>query len=118
MSRLIIILYVLITSAALVTLKFASKAGAPVQFIEGHLNLNINPLTVLGIGLYGASFILYTYLISKFDLGYIIPLTTACVYVLIFAASFIVFNEQFNALKIGGIIFILIGLTLLNLKSA
>lgn len=118
MSKLVIGLYVIITSLALVVLKLSSKAGAPVQFLENQLHFNINPLTVLGICLYGASFVLYTYLISKFDLGYIIPLTTACVYALIFVASFVIFKEQFTVLKIGGIIFILVGLTLLNLKAA
>ncbi len=118
MSKLIIALYVASTSLALIVLKLSSKLGAPVQFTENQLHFNINPLTVLGIGLYGTSFILYTYLISKFDLGYIIPLTTACVYALIFVASFVVFKEQFTILKIFGIIFILAGLTLLNIKSS
>lgn len=117
MSKIFIALYVASTSLALIILKLSSKAGAPVQFIENHLHFNINPLTVLGIFFYGLSFMLYTYLISKFDLGYIIPLTTACVYILIFVASFLIFNEQFTVIKAGGIIFILAGLTLLNLKT-
>ena len=57
------------------------------------------------------------YLISKFDLGYIIPLTTALVYVLIFFASFVIFKEAFTALKIVGIVLIVIGVLLLNLKK-
>jgi drug/metabolite transporter (DMT)-like permease len=71
-----------------------------------------------GILLYGISFILYLYLISKFQLGYIIPLTSAFVYIFIFVASFLIFNEAFTITKIIGICLIVAGLTFLNLKSA
>lgn len=117
MSKIIIALYVLITSGALVVLKIGSKDGAPAQIINGKLDLHITALTVTGIILYGISFILYMYLISKYDLGYIIPLATALVYVLIFFASFVIFKEAFTAIKIAGIVLIVIGLLLLNLKK-
>lgn len=110
-------MYVLATSLALVVLKLGAKSGAPAQFVEGKLHVNITPYTVLGIALYGVSFLLYMYLISKFDLGYIIPLTTGLVYVLIFTASFFIFKEAFTFIKISGISLIVLGLLLLNLKK-
>ncbi len=117
MSKIIITFYVLATSLALVVLKLGSKDGAPAQFIEGRLHFNLTSYTFLGIVLYGVSFLLYIYLISRYDLGYIIPLTTALVYILIFAASFAIFNEAFTILKILGILLIVTGLVLLNLKN-
>ena len=117
MSRLIILFFVLVTSSALVLLKLGSKNNAFIEIISNKPSFNFSPLVISGIFLYGISFVLYTYLISKFDLGYIIPLTTALVYILIFIASFIIFKEQFSTVKILGIIFILVGLTFLNLKT-
>lgn len=117
MSKILISLYVLATSLALIVLKLGSKGGAPAQFIDGKLHFNITLYTVSGIALYGISFILYMYLISKFDLGYIIPLTTALVYIIIFTASFIVFKEAFTVLKVVGISLIVLGLVFLNLKK-
>lgn len=117
MSKIIITFYVLTTSLALVVLKLGAKAGAPAQFVSGKLHFNITPYTVAGIFLYGVSFLTYIYLISKYDLGYIIPLTTALVYILIFAASFLIFNEAFTVIKIAGIFLIVCGLILLNLKK-
>jgi small multidrug resistance pump len=116
LSKLIIALYVLATSGALVLLKLGSSAGAPVSISDGRPVFNIN-LTILAGGLfYGISFLLYMFLISKHDLGYIIPLTTAIVYILIFFASFAIFKESFTALKIVGIALIVGGVILLNLK--
>ena len=91
MAKIIIALYVLATSSALIILKLGAKAGAPVHYLDGRLQFNITPYTVAGIVMYGFSFLIYVYLISKYDLGYIIPLTTAFIYVLIFKASFFVF---------------------------
>jgi multidrug transporter EmrE-like cation transporter len=57
------------------------------------------------------------YLLSKYDLGYIIPLTTALVYMIIFVASYLIFKETFTILKIVGITLIMVGLMLLNIKK-
>ena len=116
-SKFIVALFVLVTSTALVLLKLGTKSGAPIHFAESKLQLNINPVVIAGIFLYGISFLLYMYLISKYDLGYIIPLTTAFVYIIIFTASYFVFHEVFTALKVIGISLIVVGLVFLNLKK-
>lgn len=117
MAKIIIALYVLATSAALVVLKLGAKTGAPADYVGGRLHFHITPYTLGGVVLYGISFLIYIYLISKYDLGYIIPLTTALVYVLIFTASYFIFKELFTPFKIIGILLILTGLVFLNLKK-
>ncbi len=109
--------YVIATSSALITLKLGSKGGAPIQIADGKLAFNLSPAVLAGIALYGVGFVLYAYLISKYDLGYIIPLTTALVYIVIFTASFFIFNEVFTITKILGISLILLGLLLLNVNG-
>jgi small multidrug resistance pump len=105
------------TSLALIALKLGTKAGIPIHYVNNKLQFNFNFYTVAGVSLYGLSFLTYIYLVSKYDLGYIIPLTTALVYVVIFTASFFIFDEVFTATKIAGIALIVIGLALLNLKK-
>ena len=101
---------------ALIVIKLSTKDGAPVQYVDHKLLFNLNIYSVVGIMLYGISFILYIYLISKFDLGYIIPLGTALVYTIIFIASFLIFKEVFTVFKILGIVLILSGLFFINMK--
>ncbi len=115
MSKIILALYVITTSLGLIVLKYGTKAGLPVSYIDNKLNFNINFYTVTGLSLYAVSFLLYIYLISKNDLGYIIPLAAAFVYIMIFAGSFIVFKESFTAFKLIGIAMIVGGLIFLNL---
>lgn len=117
MIQFLVAVYILATSSALISLKLGSADGAPLSFINGRLHLNITPFAVLGIFLYGFSFLLYMYLISKLDLGYIIPITTAFVYVIIFTASFLLFKESFSPTKLLAITLILGGIILLNIKK-
>ena len=114
LNKLLIPIYILATSLALISLKLGSKTGAPISYIGGKLHSNLTAYSIIGIVLYGFSFMLYTYLISKFDLGFIIPITTAFVYIIIFTASFFVFKEAFTPFKIIGILLILGGIIFLN----
>lgn len=115
MSSLVLPLYVLCTSAGLIFLKLGSNTGLPISLVNGRLASNMNILSLLGLALYATSFVLYVYLISKFQLGYIIPVTAALVYIIVFVASFFLFKEPFTPLKIAGIVLIVTGLALLNL---
>jgi drug/metabolite transporter (DMT)-like permease len=105
----------MLSSAGLIFLKLGGQTGAPFSITDGKLHLNITVFLMIGLVFYVLSFLLYTYLIAKNDLGYIIPVSTALVYVFIFLASFLLFKEAFTALKIVGICLIFGGLVVLNL---
>ncbi len=117
MSKIIIAIYVITSSLGLVILKLGAAAGPPISYIQNRLHFNINLYTASGIILYGLSFIFYIYLISKYDLGYIIPLLAAFIYILIFVASYFIFKESFTTTKVVGIVLIISGLIFLNLKK-
>ena len=117
MAQLIILAYAIATSLALIFLKLGSASGAPVSFADGHIHLNLGFYVISGVILYAISFLIYTFLVAKYDLGYIIPLATALVYVVIFIASFIIFKESFSLIKILGITLILGGIVLLNINK-
>lgn len=116
MAKIILLVYVLATSLGLILIKLGSEDGLPIRFVQGKLDFHFNILAFSGIALYAISFILYLYLISKNDLGYIIPLVTALVYIVIFVASYFIFHEVFTTMKIVGIVLIVTGLIFLNLK--
>ncbi len=118
MLKIILAFYALSASLGLISVKLgAQHGGLPISYVGDRLHFNISLLNMTGIALYGLSFLLYTYLISKYDLGYIIPLATALVYIIIFFASYLVFKESFTPVKIAGILLIVIGSILLNLKN-
>jgi drug/metabolite transporter (DMT)-like permease len=105
------------SSAGLIFLKLGGQDGAPVSIVNGKIEFNLGIYAISGIILYAISFVIYTYLVSKNDLGYIIPVSTALVYIFIFAASYFIFKEAITAMKIVGIFLILGGVILLNLSK-
>ncbi len=117
MAKIIIALYVLATSLALIFLKLGSASGAPFAYANNRLHFNLGWYSSAGLVLYAISFLIYTYLISKYDLGYILPLVTAFVYLTIFIASYFIFHEIFTTTKVLGIVLILAGLVFLSIKS-
>jgi len=117
MSTILLFVYAIVTSLGLIFVKLGTSDGLPIKFVGNKLDFNLNAYTIGGILLYGFSFVLYMYLISKNDLGYIIPITTALVYILIFVGSYIIFHEAFNAVKVIGIALIIAGLVFLNIHK-
>jgi len=115
MANLILLIYAILSSLGLIFIKIGSENGAPISILDGKPHFNLGFYVIAGIVLYGLSFIVYTYLVSKNDLGYIIPVSTALVYIFIFAASFFIFKEVFTALKIVGVLLILGGVILMNI---
>jgi multidrug transporter EmrE-like cation transporter len=117
LSKIIIGLYVITTSFALIMLKLGSTDGSLVSVEGSRLHLNLTAMSIVGGLLYGTSFLIYTFLVAKYDLGFIIPLVTGLVYVFIFVLSFFIFKESFSFIKVLSIALIFTGVTLLSLYS-
>lgn len=117
MSILILLTYVIFTSAGLVGIKLGTAPDQNTIQLSERLAIPFNWPILIGVLLYGLSFLLYIYLISKFNLGYIIPLTTALVYIVVFIASFLLFKESFTALKVVAIALIVCGVVLLSAQK-
>jgi multidrug transporter EmrE-like cation transporter len=66
---------------------------------------------LLGLVLYGLSTILWIYILRFVELSYAYPLLSLG-YVLVFTASYFLFNEPIGALRLGGLALILAGIVL------
>lgn len=117
MDKFLILAYVIATAGGLVLLKLGTNGASFVSLVDGKLLWNVGLLSLLGILVYGISFALYIVLVSRFSLGFIVPLTTALVYILVFSASYFIFKESFTTVKILAIALIIGGVILLNIES-
>ena len=62
------------------------------------------------------SFLMYLFLVSKFDLNKIYPITTGCIFICVMLGSFLVLKENIGTIQIVGSALILIGVVLLAIK--
>ncbi len=78
-------------------------------------NLQLSYLTVIGLILYIFSFLMWIVIVGRFNLSYIQPLTTGLSYILIIAASIFILREVITPFQWAGLVFILIGVVLMNI---
>lgn len=115
--HILLLVYVAVTTTALTLMKAGSSDGAPVSFAGDKVVFNLNPVLIFAGVLYILSFVLYTYLIAKFNLSYIVTVGTGLVYLVILIVSFTVFKEVFTFKKILACVLILSGVILMHIDK-
>ena len=112
-NYIFLVFYVIFAVTGSTLLKFGSSVNAKSLFVVPFIDMKISLISLLGFITYGLSFILYTILLSKFDLSFISPLTVGIVYVLLMITAFVFFKENITLLKLTGSSLILIGILLM-----
>lgn len=107
--------YIFFTISGLILIKLGGVQQLTIS--SGNILLKLDIKTLLGILCYLVSFIVYVLLISKFQLSYIMPLTTGLVYIFVLITSVIFLNEKIDISQWVGAGVILIGIIIMNLKS-
>lgn len=111
---LLISLYLLASVGGLVLLKAGSSTNT-LLLLKQTLRLEFSYLSLAGLFLYIISFVLWLVLINRYALSYIQPLTAGLSYILITLAALFILKENITLFQWGGIIFILIGIVLMNI---
>ena len=68
----------------------------------------------IGLFLYSLSFVLYLYIVSKFEVSYIYPIITSGAFVLLMILSVFLVNEGVSIYKIIGLVVIISGIWLMS----
>ena len=102
---------------------------AQLNLRKGMLNKEINSISFskiieifssiyiwLGLFFYVISFVLYLYILSKFEVSYIYPIIMSVGFILLLIFSVLFLNETFTLNKLLGIIFISIGIIVIAFK--
>lgn len=75
-----------------------------------------NIYILFGIFCYGISMMSFFYLLSRYELSFLVPLT-ALTYVFNMLAAYFIFHESFDVYKISGIVVIIAGIMILSLSK-
>ena len=110
------IAYIFFTMLGLFLMKLS---GQPIKLeINGAaFFLNIRIEMFLALLFYGVSFILWTGIVVKNDLCFIVPFSSAIVNILSVILGVLIFREYLNGYKIIGIAMAIIGVCLMNYRG-
>lgn len=114
---ILIVVYIILTIAGVVLFKLGTQKDFLVSIATGVFTLKISLMSIIGLVCYLCSFLMYMFLISKFDLTYIVPVTTGIVQVATFVLAIMIFKESVTISKVVATGLILMGVILLNIKK-
>ena len=116
MEILIIAIYLLLSTGGLILIKLgADTVSIGVQ--QGVFNCSISWVSIFGLLCYIGSFLIFTFvLVKRFDLTYIMPIVTGISQAVVILAGLFVFKEHISNFGIVGIILVILGIVLMNIK--
>lgn len=111
------VVYILFSVSGLTLIKISSNQVSSQTYTIPILGIAISWWTLAGIFCYGTSFCIYLGVVSKFDLGLIIPLLGGIVNILILLVSFFILKEKLTINMIVGALIITVGIVVMNIKK-
>ena len=118
MSKFImVIIYLALTVSGLILYKYGANKGFTFLLTHGNLEFKINIISIIGLICYLFSFLLYMFILPKFNISYIMPITSAISYIATFVLSILILKEHVTLNGIIGSIIILIGIIIINIKQ-
>lgn len=115
MKYVLIIIYLILTVAGLILYKKGANSNFIFEIKNNVLNIKLSLISIIGLGCYLMSFLMYMLILPKFDLTFIYPLMTAISYIGIYVLSIFILNESVTTLGIIGSIIIMIGIFMVNI---
>ncbi len=112
-----LLLYLIFTVLGLILIKLGGNDFF-IQAAQLKVELKFSLISILGFASYAVSFLIYAFfVIPKYELSYITPLAFGITQILIFIAALFIFHENITLYRILGILTILVGVILLNIKN-
>ena len=113
---ILVIFYIILYIAGLILLKFGGNTGN-LTFENGSFIFSMNLISLVGFISYILSFLLFTNIVVKFNLSYIMPISSGLVQVITLISGFFIFNEQIKIKGIIGAFIVIIGIIIMNIKD-
>lgn len=106
--------YLCFSVAGLTFMKLGSMEGAKLLFEIFGIKFTVQ--SVIGYVSYIISFLLYTFIITKFDLSYIIPLLGGIVNIMVLVVGIFLLHEKATLYSLLGSGLIIVGIIVMNIK--
>lgn len=110
----ICVLYLLLTLTGMTLIKMGGQSLSHGIRIS---RFSISLMTLVGISLYGLSFLLYTFLISRMQISIVMPLLSAIHSCALVMVGVMIFHEVLNLGQMVGIAIVIVGVFVMGVLS-
>lgn len=118
MKWLILIIGIASNASASVLVKMAMLPPREFPSLSAPMAALSNWPFWLGLGLYGAAFLLYAAALARLPLNVAHPILTAGAVTTVALCSLLIFREPFHWTTVAGIVLVIIGITLITARVA
>lgn len=115
MGIFLVVLYLILTVSGLILYKFGANKEFVFSVSNGIFQIKLSLISIIGLVCYLFSFLIYMLVLPRFDLTYIMPVTSGVTYISTFILSVLVLKESVQVNSIVGSIIILVGIIIMNL---
>ena len=112
-KMILVILYILLTITGLVLMKLGGNTGS-ILIENMSFSFTMNFISLIGFISYILSFLLFTNIVVKFDLSYIMPVVTGIIQIMTLILANFLFKEKFSRSSIIGASLVIIGIFVMN----
>lgn len=112
-----IMIYSFLSSFGLVILKIGTNKELKVSFNKENFTINLNYILIIGLLFYVLSFITSLITMKGMQLNVFYPVSAGMVYVLVCLFSYFMLHEKISSRQAAGMIIILIGVIIMNVKK-
>ena len=113
---LLVAVYLTLSVSGLILYKYGANKSFEISLAGNVFNMKISLISILGLACYLFSFLLYMIILPKFNISYIMPITSGITYIGTFILSYLVLNERLTTNGIIGAVIILFGIIIINIK--
>lgn len=115
-KNILVILYLILTILGLIFMKLGGNTGT-ILFENNSFFFSMSLISLIGFISYIASFLLFTNIVVKFNLSYIMPITAGVIQVLTLLSGYLIFNENVSINGMAGVVLVIIGIVIMNIKT-
>lgn len=116
MKFILVGIYMIFALSGLTLMKLGGNTGT-LSLKNSDFIVSMSWISAIGFICYIASFLLFTKIVVKFDLSYIMPIITGITQILTLVIAAIVFKEKFTVQSIVGASLVIIGIVVMNWKK-
>lgn len=115
-KSILVIVYIILAISGLILMKIGENTGT-ISLAQGEFVFSMSFVSLLGFISYIASFFLFTNIVVKFDLSYIMPISSGIIQVLTLLSGNLIFKEKVSINGIIGVSLVILGIVVMNLKT-
>lgn len=116
MEKILFIVYLCLSIGGMILVKIGVSNPLSIVLKSGNLSVSAGFVTITGLILYIGSFLIWTKLVTMYDLSYFVPLAAAITQVVVLILAVVFFKESITLLQFIGILFAVTGIILMNWK--